>query len=42
MKYFKKLLGENIYLSPVSIEDVENYTKWMNDFEIRQPQSHWL
>ena len=33
MKYFKKLLGENIYLSPVSIEDVENYTKWMNDFE---------
>ena len=33
MKYFKKLLGEHIYLSPVSEEDVENYTKWMNDFE---------
>ena len=32
MKYFKKLLGEHIYLSPISEEDVENYTKWMNDF----------
>jgi len=33
MKYFKKLVGEHIFLSPVSIEDVEKYTKWMNDFE---------
>lgn len=33
MKYFKKLLGENIYLSPRNIEDVEKYTKWLNDFE---------
>ncbi len=31
--YFKKLVGEHIYLSPVSIEDAEKYTKWMNDFE---------
>ncbi len=31
--YFKKLVGEHIYLSPVSTEDVEKYTKWMNDFE---------
>lgn len=34
MKYFKKLVGERIYLSPRNIEDVEKYTKWMNDFEI--------
>lgn len=33
MNYFKKLVGENIYLSPISEEDVENYTRWMNDFE---------
>lgn len=33
MKYFKKLVGEHIYLSPVSSEDVEKYTEWMNDFE---------
>lgn len=31
--YFKKLVGERIYLSPVCVEDVEKYTKWMNDFE---------
>lgn len=31
MKYFKKLEGERIYLSPVSSMDAEIYTKWMND-----------
>lgn len=33
MKYFKKLIGERIYLSPRSLEDVEKYTEWLNDFE---------
>ena len=33
MKYFKKLVGERIYLSPNSLEDVEQYTEWLNDFE---------
>lgn len=33
MKYFKKLLGESIYLSPINIEDVEKFTEWLNDFE---------
>lgn len=33
MKYFKKLVGERIYLSPRSVEDVEKYTEWLNDFE---------
>ena len=36
MKYFKKLVGENIYLSPRSAaekEDVELFTEWLNDFE---------
>ena len=33
MKYFKKLLGEKIYLSPRNTEDVEKFTEWMNDFE---------
>ncbi len=31
MKYFKKLEGKKIYLSPISVEDYELYTKWMND-----------
>lgn len=34
MKYFKKLVGERIYLSPRNSEDAELFTKWMNDFEI--------
>ncbi len=34
MRYFKKLVGERIYLSPMNLEDVELYTKWMNDFEV--------
>ena len=33
MKYFKKLLGERIYLSPQTTEDAEKYTEWLNDFE---------
>lgn len=33
MKYFKKLLGERIYLSPRNSEDVEKFTEWLNDFE---------
>lgn len=33
MKYFKKLLGEKIYLSPRNTEDVEKFTEWLNDFD---------
>ena len=33
MKYFKKLLGNRIYLSPRNTEDVEFFTEWLNDFE---------
>ncbi len=32
MKYFKKLVGKRIYLSPMNIEDAETYVKWLNDF----------
>ena len=33
MKYYKKLIGERIYLSPVSIEDAEKYVEWFSDFK---------
>ncbi len=36
MKYFRKMIGEKCYLSPVSIEDAEKYTEWINDLEIGQ------
>ena len=29
--YYKKLEGKRVYLSPMTFDDVENYTKWMND-----------
>lgn len=31
MKYYKKIIGEHIYLSPVCTEEVDSYLKWMND-----------
>ena len=36
MNYFKKLLGDRLYLSPkgTSDEEVEKYTEWMNDFQV--------
>ena len=33
MKYFKKLVGDRIYLSPRNPEDAELFTKWLNDFQ---------
>ena len=33
MKYFKKLVGDRIYLSPRNSEDAEIFTEWLNDFE---------
>jgi RimJ/RimL family protein N-acetyltransferase len=31
MRYFNKLEGDKIYLSPVNVDDAEIYTKWVND-----------
>lgn len=31
MKYFKKLIGNRIYLSPMSVDDAETYARWLND-----------
>ena len=36
MQYFKKLVGDRIYLSPKAVSDVEieKFTEWMNDFQV--------
>jgi len=34
MKYFKKLIGEKCYLSPISIDDAQQYAEWLNDMEV--------
>jgi len=31
MRYFKKMTGERIYLSPLNPDDAVTYTKWFND-----------
>ena len=31
MKYFPKISGERVYLSPMSLEDAERYVTWLND-----------
>ena len=33
MKYFKKIVGDRLYLSPTCAEDVEQFTEWLNDFQ---------
>ncbi|GHV46199.1 N-acetyltransferase [Clostridia bacterium] len=34
MKYFKKLSGEKIYLSPMNIADTEKYAEWFNNPDV--------
>ena len=32
--YFKKLVGNKCYLSPIDTNDADKYTEWLNDLEI--------
>jgi len=34
MKYYKKIVGKRLYLSPIHTEDIEQYTAWINDSAI--------
>lgn len=36
MKYFEKIGGDRLYLSPVNVEDNEIYIKWMNDKSVSE------
>ena len=36
-RYFAKLRGEKVYLSPVNVEDVETYTRWLNNLGTAVP-----
>lgn len=31
MRYYKKIVGEHIYLSPINADDADSFIKWMND-----------
>ena len=32
-KYLKTLIGDNIYFSPISLDDIEEYTEMINDIK---------
>jgi RimJ/RimL family protein N-acetyltransferase len=32
--YFRKLVGEKCYLSPIDANDAEKFTAWLNDLEV--------
>lgn len=36
MRYFKKLVGEKCYLSPMNIDDAEQFAAWLNDLEVSE------
>ena len=36
MRYFEKISGDRLYLSPMNVEDKEIYTKWMNDKSVTE------
>lgn len=40
MKYFRRIVGERLYLSPINPDDVEILTKWANDLETTVPMGH--
>ena len=33
-KYLKALVGDNVYLSPISVDDVEEYAEMVNDIKV--------
>lgn len=40
MRYFKKIIGERIYLSPMNSEDYLKYVEWLNNYEIAKGVNH--
>lgn len=40
MRYFKKIIGEKVYLSPMNSEDYLKYVEWLNNFEIAKGVDH--
>lgn len=34
--YIRKLIGTKCYLSPLNLEDAEQYTVWLNDMEVTE------
>ena len=42
MKYFKKIIGDKIYLSPINSDDYLKYTEWLNDYDIAKGVNQYV
>ena len=40
MKYFKKIVGNKVYLSPMNSDDYLKYVEWLNNYEIAKDVNH--
>jgi len=40
MRYFKKIIGDRVYLSPMNSEDYLKYVEWLNNYEIAKGVNH--
>lgn len=40
MRYFKKIVGERVYLSPINSDDYLKYVEWLNNYEISKGVNH--
>ena len=41
MRYFKKIVGEKVYLSPINCDDYLKYVEWLNDLDIAKYINHY-
>ncbi len=39
-KYIPKIAGQKVYLSPMFLDDAEQYTRWLNDLEVSRYLGH--
>ena len=42
MKYFKKIVGNKVYLSPMNSDDYLKYTEWLNDYDIAKGVNQYV
>lgn len=42
MKYFKKIVGDKVYLSPMNSDDYLKYTEWLNDYDVAKGVNQYV
>lgn len=42
MKYFKKIVGNKVYLSPMNSDDYLKYVEWLNDYDVAKGVNQYV